>query len=86
MQTETLKVTGMNSEATTAAVIRALTNVGGVTNVQVSYPNGNAVVEFDEQKTSKPELLNVLAKAGFSKDVQKQAELAQGGCCGGCCS
>lgn len=84
MHTETLKVTGMNSEAETASVLRALSNIRGVQTVKVSYANGNAIVEFDEEKTARPELLTALAKAGFSKDVQKEAELAQGSCCGGC--
>lgn len=86
MQTETLKVTGMTSEASTTAVIRALTSVGGVQSVKVSYANQSAVVEFDEQQTAKQELLTALVKAGFSRDVQKEAELAQGSCCGGCCN
>lgn len=86
MQTEILQVTGMNSEAATAAVIQALSNIHGVHNVRVSYASGNAVVEFDEQKTARQELLTALTKAGFSRDVQKEMERAQGSCCGGCCS
>lgn len=86
MKTETLKVTGMTSEDSTAAVIRALTSIGGVQNVKVSYANENAVVEFDEQRTATPELVTALAKAGFSLDIQKELKKAQGGCCGGCCS
>lgn len=86
MKTETLKVTGMTSEASTASVIRALTSVGGVQNVKVSYADETAVVEFDENRTAAQELLNVLAKAGFSLDIQKELKAAQGSCCGGCCS
>ncbi|OGB25219.1 MAG: hypothetical protein A3I66_01160 [Burkholderiales bacterium RIFCSPLOWO2_02_FULL_57_36] len=86
MQTETLKVTGMTSEDSTAGVIRALTSVGGVQNVKVSYANETAVVEFDEHRTAAPELLNALAKAGFSLDIQKELKQAQGSCCGGCCN
>ena len=84
MRTETLKITGMNSEAATASVISALTSIGGVQSVKVSYASGNAVVEFDEQQTAKQEMMSVLAKAGFSRDVQKETELVQGSCCGSC--
>lgn len=86
MKTETLKITGMTSEASTAAVMRALTSIGGVQNVTVSYANETAVVEFDDQRTATQELVNALAKAGFSLDIQKEMKVAQGSCCGGCCS
>jgi len=86
MQTETLKLDGMPSEAAVAAVIHALTQVNGVQTVKVSYADQSAVVEFDEQRTAKQELMAALAKAGFGRSALKQAELAQGSCCGGCCS
>lgn len=86
MKTETLKVTGMTSDASTTDVIRALSRVDGVQTVQVSYTEQSATVLFDEKRTAKQELLAALANAGFSRDVLKEAELAQGGCCGGCCS
>ena len=86
MQTETLKVTGMTSEASTASVIRVLTGVAGVQNVKVSYTDQTAVVEFDEHKTATQELMTALAKGGFSLDIQKEMKLAQGSCCGGCCN
>ncbi len=84
MHTETLKVTGMTSEESTVDVIRALTRVGGVQAVKVSYKDENAVVEFDEQKTAPQELFAALAKAGFSQDIQKEIDAKQGSCCGGC--
>ncbi|MGZ3237452.1 MAG: heavy-metal-associated domain-containing protein [Burkholderiaceae bacterium] len=86
MQTETLKVTGMASAASAHSVIKALTRVKGVQTVKVSFNDGNAIVEFDEKRTAKSELLAALAAAGFNRDVLKQAELAQGSCCGGCCN
>lgn len=84
VHTETLKVTGMTSEASTVDVIRALTRVGGVQTVKVSYKDENAVVEFDEQRTAPQELFAALAKAGFSRGLQKEIDAAQGSCCGGC--
>lgn len=86
MQTEILKVTGMTSEASTTDVIRALSRVNGVQTVQVSYVGKSATVLFDDKRTAKQELMTALANAGFSRDAQKEAELAQGGCCGGCCN
>jgi copper chaperone CopZ len=86
MQTETLKVTGMTSEESAKAAARALASVKGVQSVNVLVAEGSAVVEYDEQRTASQELMAVLAKAGFSGDVQKEMARAQGGCCGGCCS
>jgi copper chaperone CopZ len=85
MKTETLKVTGMTSEAATTDVIRALSRVNGVQTVQVSYTGKTATVLFDENRTAKQELMAALAGAGFSRDVFKEMEVAQGSCCGGCC-
>jgi mercuric ion binding protein len=86
MKTEILKVTGMTSEAATTDVIRALSRVNGVQTVQVSYAGKNATVLFDDRRTSIQELMAALANAGFSRDVLKETELAQGSCCGGCCA
>jgi periplasmic mercuric ion binding protein len=86
MQTETLEVSGMTSEASAHSVIKALTRVKGVQTVKVSFNNKNAIVEFDEKKTAKSELLVALAAAGFNRDELKKAELSQGSCCGGCCN
>jgi mercuric ion binding protein len=85
MKTEILKVTGMASEAATIDVIRALSRVNGVQTVKVSYAGKSATVLFDENRTATQELMVALADAGFSRDVLKEAELAQGSCCGGCC-
>ena len=85
MRTETLNVTGMESEAAMPAVIRALSSVGGVQTIKVSYANENAIVEYDEHRTATQELLSALARAGFSRDMRQEKKAGQGSCCGGCC-
>lgn len=86
MQTETLKVTGMTSADAAPSVIQALTKVNGVQTVKVSYNDHSAIVEFDEKRTAKSELLVALAAAGFNRDELERAQQAQGSCCGGCCN
>ena len=86
MQTEVLKVTGMNSEKCIDAVTRALTSVAGVNNVNVSLLRNEVAVQFDETLAATPQLKSALASAGYAAAcATKSDEAERGGCCGGCC-
>jgi len=84
MQTEILNVTGMNSEACTETVMRALKTIDGVTSVSVSFPQARATVQFNEQVTAMQEMHAVLTKAGYGVKTAKSEEQSCGGCCGRC--
>lgn len=86
MQTEILKVTGMSSDACANNVKLALQAVDGVSNVSVSLPCTQAVVQFDERLTAKPQLHAALKQAGFGVVGVRAVDLSGsgGGCgCGG---
>lgn len=78
MQTEVLKIQGMNDQAGADAIARALEAVAGVSTVSVSLAGGRATVLFDEKTASRSRLDAALVQAGFG------AEPVKTGCCGGC--
>jgi copper chaperone len=84
MQTEILKVKGMNSAQCADTVTRTLTKVAGVSEVSVSLPLSQATVQFDETLAALPQFKSALADAGFDACATK-VEKAAGSCCGGCC-
>lgn len=86
MQTEILKVTGLNSDKCIDTVTRALTAVVGVSNVSVSLFRSLVTVEFDGKLTGTPQLESALANAGYTAYATTATGLDQGSCCGGCCS
>ena len=65
MQTETLKVTGMNCGGCVNSVTHALKAVSGVSDVNVSLSAGEATVQYDGQLTSPEQLKAVVTGAGF---------------------
>jgi copper chaperone CopZ len=68
----TLKVSGMTCDGCAAAVKRAAKKVAGVTDADVSYEKGRAVVTYDPAKTD-PEAIAkaVTKKSGFKLEVTK---------------
>ena len=84
MQTETLKVTGMTCGGCVNIVTRALLEVDGVHNVDVSLANGEAKIDFDENMTSIDAIELAVEKAGYgvaemNGDVPKME--GKSGCC-----
>ncbi|AZT82214.1 mercury resistance system periplasmic binding protein MerP [Marinobacter sp. NP-4(2019)] len=65
VQTVTLSVTGMNCAACPLTVKTALGKVNGVTRVEVSYENKEAVVTFDDSVTSVDTLTQATGNAGY---------------------
>lgn len=65
VQTVTLSVPGMNCAACPLTVKTALGKVNGVTRVEVSYENKEAVVTFDDSVTSVDTLTQATGNAGY---------------------
>jgi|GEM_PF-474855 len=79
MQTEVLKVQGMNDQAGADAIARALGAVAGVSTVSVSLAGQRATVLFDEKTASRSRFDAALKQAGFATEP-----VSSTGCCGGC--
>jgi len=65
MQTVTLSVPGMTCAACPITVKAALNKVDGVARVDVSYPDREAVVTFDDTRTSVEALTQATTNAGY---------------------
>ncbi|MEX0943660.1 MAG: mercury resistance system periplasmic binding protein MerP [Pseudomonadales bacterium] len=77
MQTVTLSVPGMTCAACPFTVKAALNKVDGVSQVEVSYPDREAVVTFDDTSTSVEVLTEATTNAGYPsalKSSQQQQE------------
>jgi copper chaperone CopZ len=86
MQTEILKVEGMNSEKSIDAVTGALAAITGVSEISVSLLRSEVTVQFDEAQAATPQLKGALAGAGYTAScASKSPEAGGGSCCGGCC-
>ncbi len=72
MQAATLAVKGMICAACPFTVKAALNKVEGVKDVDVSYKNGQAVVTFDDAKTSVKALTQATANAGYPSTVKNR--------------
>ncbi|MEP7283469.1 MAG: mercury resistance system periplasmic binding protein MerP [Rubrivivax sp.] len=71
MQTVTLAVPGMTCAACPITVKRAIAKVDGVSQVKVSYEERQAVVTFDDAKTSVPKLTQATENAGYPSSVKR---------------
>ena len=65
VKTVTLSVPGMYCEMCPATVKKAISRVPGVTSVEASYERKQAVVTFDDSKTSIEALTKATANAGY---------------------
>ncbi|MVF23090.1 mercury resistance system periplasmic binding protein MerP [Methylocaldum sp. BRCS4] len=73
MQTVTLAVPGMTCPVCPITVKKALQKVDGVTQVEVSYEKKEAVVTFDDVKTTAESLTQATAGAGYPSTVKGAA-------------
>lgn len=85
MQTEVLKVTGLDSEKSIDTIVHALSGIDGVSEITVSLLRSQVIVQFDENRAGSGQLQAALERAGYSTRPMKAA-LDEGSCCGGCCS
>ena len=65
VQTVTLSVPGMTCAACPITVKKALTKVEGVSQVDVSFDQREAVVTFDDAKTTIQKLTEATTNAGY---------------------
>lgn len=70
-QTVRLSVPGMTCPACPITVKKALYRVGGVENVAVAFAQRQAVVTFDDTRTSLQQLTTATANAGYPATVTK---------------
>ncbi len=69
-RTVTLSVSGMTWGACVTSVKRSLTKVNGVTKAEVSLEKAQAVVTFDDAKTSTDALLKATKDAGYPSTLK----------------
>jgi mercuric ion binding protein len=71
IQTVTLSVPGMTCAACPITVKKALSKVEGVSQVDVSFDKREAVVTFDDAKTSIQKLTEATTNAGYPSSVKR---------------
>ncbi|MDE3234463.1 MAG: mercuric transport protein MerTP [Bacteroidota bacterium] len=65
IQTVQLNISGMDCEACTTGINNKLLKTNGVIEANTSYNNENAVVRFDNSKTSVDSLTNIVNNTGY---------------------
>lgn len=68
-QTVTLSVTGMTCAACPITIKKALNKVKGVENIEVNLEKKEALVTFDDAKTTVEALLEATKNAGYPSTV-----------------
>lgn len=71
IKTVTLSVPAMNCSACPITVKKALQNVAGVEKVAVTFEPKEAVVTFDDSKTSVDKLREATTKAGYPSEAKE---------------
>jgi mercuric ion binding protein len=69
-QTITLSVPGMTCSTCIITIKKALTKVDGVAKAEVSFENREAIVTFDDAKTSAQSLTKATENAGYPSTVK----------------
>lgn len=70
-ETVTLSVPGMTCAACPITVKKALSRVGGVSQVDVAYEKREVAVTFDDAKTSVQKLIMASEDAGYPSSVKR---------------
>ena len=71
MQTVTLSVPGMTCAACPITVKKALSKVEGVSKIEVSFKQLEAVVTFDDARTDVQALTKATADAGYPSELKR---------------
>lgn len=69
-KTVTLSVPGMNCNLCPLTIKKAISRVPGVASVEASYEKKQAVVTFDDSKTTVEALMKATANAGYPSTVR----------------
>lgn len=72
-QTVTLDLPTMNCAMCPITVKKALAKVDGVSRAEVSYEDKEAMVTFDDEKTSADALIEATTNAGFPSTIKNKA-------------
>ena len=72
-ETVTLDLPTMNCAMCQISVKKALTKVDGVSRAEVSYEDKEAMVTFDDEKTSADALIEATTNAGFPSTIKNNA-------------
>jgi mercuric ion binding protein len=70
-QSVTLSVPGMTCAACPFTVKKALSKVDGVSEIDVSYEKREAIVTFDDTRTSLQQLTKATENAGYPSSVKQ---------------
>lgn len=70
-RTVTLSVPGMNCALCPVTIKKSLANVAGVSSVEVRNEHKQAVVTFDDRRTTIEALREATARAGYPSTVQE---------------
>ena len=70
-QTVTLSVAGMTCAACPITVKKAISKVEGVSKIDVSFEKREAVVTFDDSKTTVQKLTKATEDAGYPSSVKR---------------
>lgn len=68
MQTDTMNVTGMICGGCPIKLSRALREVEGVTDVDISQASGEVTVRYDEHRLTPHDLSAIVIRTGFGVD------------------
>ena len=79
MQTASLVIPAMNTEAIAIEVAKALESIDGVDRVHITLAHTMARVGFDETRATQVALRSAVNQAGFVV-----SDAPSSGCCGGC--
>lgn len=69
METVELTISGMTCEACAGVVRYSLLEVPGVTEAEVDYPGGRALVQYDPAKTEPLKLIEAVDATGYKADI-----------------
>ncbi|MGQ0524999.1 MAG: mercury resistance system periplasmic binding protein MerP [Betaproteobacteria bacterium] len=70
MKTVTLSVPGMNCDLCPITIKKAVSRVPGVSHVDASFQKKEAIVTFDDSKTTVDALTKATANAGYPSSVK----------------
>ena len=70
-RTATLSVPGMNCKLCPLTVKKAIYRLPGVVHVEASYDKKEAVVTFDDSKTTVEALMKATANAGYASSLKQ---------------
>ncbi|HTN66059.1 MAG TPA: heavy-metal-associated domain-containing protein [Burkholderiaceae bacterium] len=83
MQTEILRITGLNDAACADHIARTLDAIDGVDDFNISLAGSSITVRYDERRTSSKQFQTALLEAGYGIGGAQNAH-ANGSCCGSC--